>query len=256
MRFRFSSSAAAAVLAAVLAGCGGGAARPAAFPDPGGPLDATGRALAQSSTSRLDLVSFRGAGGKTVEGYLAFSRRSGRHPAVVFLTGSGGSMTDLASSAVYFANHGGVGLSIQQPADATTWAPLVENVRRALDLLASRSDVDPKRLGIAGLSLGAETAAIVAGVDSRPRVFALMSCRGGPVVLHYLQYARGDTFYVQDGELDEVVPHHQLLLTIHALEALHAPLRVKWYPTGHVLDDAAYKSQVDWLQSELSAGRG
>jgi dienelactone hydrolase len=250
MRSRSWFSAAAAVLAAVLAGCGG-SGRPSAFPDPGGPIDFTGHVVAQNSSSRLERVSFRGAGGKTVEGLLAVSRRSGPRPAVVFLTGSGGLMTDLAPSVIDFANRGGVGLSIQQPADASTWAPYVENVRRALDLLAARSDVDPKRLGIAGLSLGAETAAIVAGVDPRPRAIALMSCRGRHVVLDYLHYARGASFYVQDGDLDTVVPRHQLVLTIRALRALHRPLRVTWYPDGHLLEDAAYKSQVDWLLSKL-----
>jgi len=252
MRSRFSSSAAAAVvLAAALAGCGGGG-RPSAFPDPSGPLDFTGHVVAHTSTNRLERVSFRGVGGKRVEGLLAVSRRPGLHPAVVFLTGSGGLMTDLASSAIDFANRGGVALTIQQPSAATTWTPFVENVRRALDLLVARSDVDPKRLGIAGLSLGAETAAIVAGVDPRPRAIALMSCRGRGAVSHYLQYARGDSFYVQNGDLDLVVPRPQLLLTIRAIRALHEPLRVKWYPDDHLLEPAAYTSQVDWLRHELN----
>lgn len=255
MRCRCSSSAAAVVALAVLAGCGGASARPAPFPDPGGPLDAHAHVVARSSASKLELISFRGAGGKRVEGYLASSLKPGRHAAVVFLTGSGGSMTDFAGAAVYFADHGGIGLSIQQPPDATTWTPLVENVRRALDYLASQSDVDAKRLGVAGLSLGAMTAAIVAGVDPRPHVFGLMSARGAPVVLHYLRYARDDTFYVQDGRADEVVPRPQLVRTIRAIEALHAPLQVRWYPTGHVLDGDAYKSQVDWLRQRLDAGR-
>jgi len=254
MRSRsWSSATAAVVVTATLAGCGGGAARPAAFPDPSGPLDAHAHVLARTSSTKLELVSFRGAGGRKVEGYLALSRRPGRHPAVVFLTGSGGSMLDFAGSALYFAEHGGVGISIQQPPNAATWAPLVENVRRALDFLAARPDVDPNRLGVAGLSLGAQTAAIVSGVDSRPKVFGLMSCRGGPVVLRYLHESHGDSFYVQNARFDEIVPRRQLLLTIHAIEAIHAPLRIRWYRTGHVLDTLAYRSEIDWLRSELHA---
>ena len=256
MRYRCSCSAAVVALVATFVGCAGTTARPDAFPDPGGPLDAHTRVLSRASAYSLELVSFRGAGGRTVDGYLSASRRPGRHPAVVFLTGSNGSKLDFAPVAAYFAKEGGVGLSIQQPNDATSWAPLVVNVRRALDLLASRPDVDPQRLGVAGLSLGAETAAIVAGVDPRPRVFDLMSCRGRPVVLHYLRYAHGDTFYVQNGRADEVIPRHQLLLTTHAIEDLHAPLRVRWYPTGHTLGAAAYISAVDWLSAELHAGHG
>jgi predicted esterase len=242
----------------MLAGCGGGGtnARPDAFPDPGGPLDVHARVVAATSGYKLELLSFRGAGGRAVDGYLSVPRRPGRHPAVVFLTGSGGSMLDFVPIALSFANDGGVGLSIQQPADPKSWAPLVVNVRRALDLLAARSDVDPQRLGVAGLSLGAETAGIVAGVDPRPHVFGLMSGRGRPVVLHYLRYAHGDTFYVQNGRADEVIPRPQLIRTIRAIKALHAPLRVRWYPTGHTLDEVAYQSEVDWLSAELHAGHG
>lgn len=247
-RLRCSSSglAAAAVLVTALAGCGGGS-RPSAFPDPSGPLDVHATRLARSPGAELDGVTFRGAGGKVVHALVAFTRRPGRHPAVLFLHGSGGSMTDFLTSDIEFAKSGGVGMSIQQPNGATTFAPLVENARRALDVLAARPDVDPKRLGVAGISLGAETAAIVGGVDPRPRVFGLMSCRGSPVVVRYLQSARG-SFFVQNGLLDLVVPHRQLKRTI---DAIHGSRRVVWYPDDHTLDPKAYESQLTWLESEL-----
>lgn len=258
MRYRYWCSAAAAVLVGVvLAGCGGGgAARQAAFPDPGGPLDVRGRVVAATPAYELELISFRGAGGRTVAAYLSVPRRRGRHPGVVFLTGSGGSMLDFVPIELSFAERGGVGLSIQQPVNAKSWAPLVVNVRRALDVLAARSDVDPKRLGVSGLSLGAETAAIVAGVDPRPHVFDLMSTRGRPIVLRYLRKAHGDTFFVQNALSDEVIPRPQLMSTIRAIKAVHAPLRVRWYPTHHTLDEHAYQTAVDWLAAKLHARRG
>ncbi len=255
MRSLYRSIAAGVVVVATLVGCGGGA-RPDAFPDPGGPLDVHGHVVAATPAYRLKLISFRGAGGRTVDAYLSLPRRPGRHPAVVFLTGSGGSMLDFVPIELSFAQQGGVGLSIQQPSDAKSWAPFVVNVRRALDLLAARSDVDPQRLGVSGLSLGAETAAIVAGVDSRPHVFDLMSTRGRPVVLRYLRLARGDTFFVQNGRADEVIPRPQLMSTIRVIKALHAPLRIRWYPTRHTLGESAYQSAVDWLAAKLHAGRG
>jgi len=260
MRSRCSSSGAAVLVVAALAGCGG--ARVArtvplpAFPDPRGPLDFHVKAAVQRSGVRLEAVTFR-AGTRLVPAYLVFPvHRAGRLPGVVFVHGSGGTMGDFVVSATRFALAGGVGLSIQQPNDATSWAPLVDNVRRALDLLASRPDVDAKRLGVAGLSLGAQTAAIVAGVDPRPKVFALMSCRGRRIVLRSLSLARGDRFFVQDGRFDEVVPRPQLLRTISALKALHEPLAITWYPTGHVLDPQAFVRQVGWLRAELHVGSG
>ncbi|HZS30413.1 MAG TPA: hypothetical protein VFA37_04085 [Gaiellaceae bacterium] len=248
-RYRCSSSGPVVALLlalALLAGCGGNG-KPSAFPDPSGPLDVHTTHLAQGKGAVLDGVSFRGAGGKVVHALLAFTRRSGRHPAVLFLTGSGGSMSDFLTSDVRFAQSGGVGMSIQQPSVATSWAPLVENVRRALDLLVARSDVDASRLGVAGLSLGADTAAIVGGVDPRPHVFALMSARGGPVVVKYLELARG-SFYVQDGLADLIVPRAQLH---RAIDAIHGSRRVKWYDAPHTLNAAAFRSQLAWLRSQL-----
>lgn len=246
MRYRCSSSAALAVLVVALAGCGG-TTRPDAFPDPGGPLDVHSARLAKSPGAELDGVTFRGAGGKVVRALVAFTRRPGRHPAVLFLTGSGGSMTDFLTSDVEFAKSGGVAMSIQQPGKVATFAPLVENARRALDVLVARSDVDSGRIGMAGISLGAETAAIVGGVDGRPRAFALMSCRGSPVVVRYLSRAHG-SFFVQNGLLDLVVPQGELK---RAIGAIHGSHRAVWYPDGHTLDPKAFRSQVAWLRSEL-----
>ncbi|MDQ2799304.1 MAG: prolyl oligopeptidase family serine peptidase, partial [Armatimonadota bacterium] len=46
----------------------------------------------------------------------------------------------------------------------------VLDARRGLDYLARRSDVDPNRLGIAGISLGGILSGLTAGVDSRIKV--------------------------------------------------------------------------------------
>ena len=72
-------------------------------------------------------------------------------------------------------------MTISQPNDAPTFRPLVVNARRALDVLAARPDVDPKRLGVVGFSLGAQTAAILAGDEPRLKAVGIMSGRGGPV---------------------------------------------------------------------------
>lgn len=49
--------------------------------------------------------------------------------------------------------------------------------RRALDWLEKRSDVDPQRMGVAGISLGGMLAPLIAGVDHRARV--LVTVVGG-----------------------------------------------------------------------------
>lgn len=248
MRCLFSCSAAALVFA--LAGCGGQrAAQP--FADPSSPLDVKTSLYATSSYAFLRRVSFRGWNGRTVNGYLVVPRTAGRHPAVVYLHGAGGTDADLLMWAIRFARAGGVALTISQPNNATSWRPLAVNARRALDLLASRSYVDPHRLGVAGPSLGAETAAVVAGVDPRPRVFALMSCRGRPIVRFYVRRSHA-RFLVQAGLDDQVIPPSQLQSAIDAIRGLKT---VRWYAAGHLLVQSAYLAQLAWLRAELHPAR-
>ena len=235
MRSRYWCSA--AVL--FLAGCGTHAA----------PLDVHAKTVAQSPRVTLQQVTFRGYRGTLVHGYLAVSRRPGRHPAVLWLHGSGGSDRDFLLSTARWADRGGVGLTISQPNDARSFDPLVGNAERALDLLQARKDVG--QLAIAGLSLGAETAAIVAGDDKRLHVVALESGRGRSEVVLAVQKSNAD-FYVQAGRRDQVIPRPQLQALIGAIRG---HVVVRWYDLSHVLDQAAYDDQLAWLASELHPGR-
>ncbi len=53
------------------------------------------------------------------------------------------------------------------------------DVRRALDWLAARPELDPERLGVAGISLGGIVSAVVAGVDPKVDRAALLLAGGG-----------------------------------------------------------------------------
>lgn len=232
MRCRCWSSALLVVLAA---GCGAHAA----------PLDVHAKTIAQSARVTLQQISFRGYHGQVVHGYLARSRRPGRHPAVLWLHGSGGSDRDFLLSAAKWANRGGVGLTISQPNDATTFEPLIGNAERALDLLRARKDVSD--VALAGLSLGAETAAIVAGDEKHLHVVALESGRGRPDVVFAVKKSKAD-FYVQVGLRDQVIPRPQLQALIGAIRG---HVTVRWYDLPHVLDQKAYDDQLNWLAAEL-----
>ena len=246
MRSLFWCSAAALLL---LAGCG--SAKPSAFPDPHGPLDVHTQFVSQSATVRLEKISFRGVNNSVVHGVLAVPRRAGKHPGVLYLHGSGGSDLDFLVWAARFAEAGGVGLAISQPNDVNTFTPLVINARRALDVLDAQADVDPHRLAVAGLSAGAETAAILAGVDKRAIAFSLMSCRGRSDVTEYLAKSPAD-FYVQNGLHDAVISMPELRETI---SAIRGHVLVRWYDAPHTLNDAAFRSQLAWLRSELDPSR-
>jgi dienelactone hydrolase len=245
-RCPYWSSAVAAAL--VLAGCG---ARSGPFADARGPLHYVDEVVASDAQLRVHDIAFIGASGRTVYGYLATPRSAGRHPAVLFLHGAGGTAADFLQWAEALASEGVVGMTIQQPNDAPDYAPLVVNARRALDALQRLPDVDGRRLGVLGLSLGAQTAAILAGVDHRIAAASLASCRGTPTVLAEVGHAHA-RFLVEAGRHDQVVPRSQLRALIRAVPQ---PKLVRWFDASHLLTYRAFSGQLVWLRAQLRRAR-
>lgn len=237
-------------LAVVLVACGTAARDPFTY-DRAAPLSIHGEGVyATSSFATIRGLSFASAPGTRVEAYLVVPRARGRHPAALFLHGSGGTRRDLLGHAAVLARHGAVTLTISYPSDARTYRPLIVDARRALDLLAARPDVDPRRIGVVGFSLGAQIAAIVAGDDQRPVAVDIVGGRGNDVTLYWIRKARTHLFF-QAGAHDEVVPHDQLLALIRAAPGR---ARVRWYPVGHVLSKGISDDLVAWQAAELGLG--
>jgi dienelactone hydrolase len=236
-------------------------------------------------------VSYASPGGR-VEAYLAVPPGGRRRPGAVVLHGAGGDRGQLLVNALWLAGRGAVTLAITAPSagSADTSQGLtparalrrqhdlavrdVVAVRRALDLLARRPDVDLERLGFLGWSAGARTGAVLAGVEPRLDALVLMSAGAAPVAeyvaqapaalrpdvrrllgevdpLRHVGRGRPQRLLLQNGRQDEVVPRT-------ALEALAkaAPegADVRWYDAGHELDVGAYREQLDWLDERLRAG--
>ena len=114
----------------LLAACGGGAtpdpyaysARPLAVDDDG--------AVMASKAVSVHTLSFAGANGSRIGAVLIVPRAPGRHAAVLFLHGSGGSRQSLLVPAAELANRGVVTMTISQPNDAETFRPLVFRIAR------------------------------------------------------------------------------------------------------------------------------
>ena len=246
MPSRFWCSALTAVL---LAGCGAHARDPFAY-EAKRPLGFHDDGVALSSASvAVHVVRYAGASG-VVNGFLVVPRTPGVHPAVLLLHGSGGNREDFLLPATQLAARSIVALTISQPNDAETFRPLVVNARRALDVLASRRDVDASRLGLVGFSLGAQTAAILAGDEPRLHAVGIIAGRGSQIPLRWIRRAHADLFF-QAGLHDDRVPRAQLLALIRA--APGKP-RVRWYDTKHGMSRKAFADQIAWQAGELAVG--
>jgi dienelactone hydrolase len=232
--------------ALLLAGCDGGSHRDPFAYDRTRPLAVRDAGVAASGPKvTVHVVSYAAAG--RINAFLVVPRAPGRHAAVLFLHGSGGNREDLLLPAVQLADRGMVTMTISQPNDALTFRPLVVNARRALDVLAARKDVDADRLGIVGFSLGAQTAAILAGDEPRLKAVGIIAGRGGPVPRFWIRKAQAPLFF-EVGTDDEIVPRAQLVALIRA--APDHPL-VRWYETGHGMDLRSMSDMIAWQARQL-----
>jgi dienelactone hydrolase len=251
MRSRFWCS---ALVAVALAGCGSSSesAEPYSYAvdtplrtHVGEPLNRAGQGV------RIYDFSFRGANGAKVEAFLLRPEVSGRRPAAVFLHGSGGSRADMLVPAALLAKRGAVTLTISMPSESPTYRPLVVDARRALDALASLPYVDRERLGVVGYSLGAQTAAIVAGVDRRPKAVAMLAGRGTERARQLVARAKAKLLFV-GATNDERVPEREVVALARAAPGKH---EVRWFPSTHRLTVPAFDAAVVWEAGQLGLRR-
>lgn len=281
------------VICAVLAGCGSSSATKQPHPesrlltfgyDAGVPLEFVdhGRVNPRSEPIAARDVSFRSSG-RRIEGYLLLPPGRARRPAVVFVHGSGGDRRELLDRARALAARGVVALTITEPSTSSppvrssagaeallkqlqaTQVRDVVAVRRAVDVLSSRPQVDRERIGYLGWSAGARTGSFVAASEPRVKALALLSAGAAPVAayvanappnirpavrrvltsldpIRYIARARPGSVLLEDGRRDATVPHAAL---VNVVRAAPKGTTVRWYDAPHELDRAAYRDAFD-----------
>lgn len=256
-----------------------------------------------STTPHPDLmqvrISFASPAGGRVTGFLSrpVAAAPGRMPGVVLLHGAPGTAAaamntqgrDLARQGMVvigidapWVRRGG--LPDLTPRDSAEQVQLMQDLQRAIDVLLSRADVDPDRIGYVGGSYGGAMGGLFVALDRRLRAAVLHVADGG-LVSHFLDMrgepagpllelspadrerwlramwpiepirfigeGTGTSLLFQNGRQDQLVSRH-------AAEALHAaapPTRtVHWYDAGHRLNLGAQQARVQWLVDRLRHG--
>lgn len=274
--------------AALVTGCGGGEkadSGPFGY-DASADLATEDTGHVTSSGLVIRDLSFAIPSGR-VQAFLVEPEKADHVPAVVYLHGAGGDRTSMLTPALALAANHAAALLLTAPSSV---APVsggdaearlhdyrdsvvsdVVAVRRAVDLLAERPEVDPSRIGFVGWSSGARTGAIAAGVEPRLAATVLMSAGSVDVgsyvdqapaplrdelratldevdPLRWVAHANPDGLLLQNGTKDQVVPRTALEAMVKAAPKGTA---VRWYPAGHALDDAAYTEHLEWLRARL-----
>jgi len=240
----------------------------------------------------LDITYASPKGGR-VPAFLVVPEGPGPFAGVILLHGSGSSRRSMLGSGMAYARAGAVAVLIDAPharpenregreltfteKDYADQVQLIVDLRRAVDLLSSRSDVDADRLAYVGFSFGAALGGLLAGVEDRVQAYALMSGDGGWVShlsgfnvfyqeiprsfgvvwdrwidgmwsiepIHFVGHAAPAALLFQAGRQDRSVREWQAL-PFH--RAGSEPKEILWYESGHDLPAQAWLDQAAWLQ--------
>ena len=222
-------------------------------------------------------VSFRAPKLGRVDAYLVLPSGDGPFPAVVWMPGSNGSRDDHVEDARDVAKHGiasllpqpdGPVLSCSRVArERATYVTNVVLLRRSLDALQSRPEVDRTRLGAVGFSYGAYVVGTGAGAEPRLKAVVLDSgagrwsratrefCKPSPQVLASLRAIDPQAWLgrsraavlIQNGTKDPLTRRTEL----QALAKI-AHTKVRWYPAMHPLNEQAFADRTAFLERTLT----
>jgi dienelactone hydrolase len=232
-------------------------------------------------------ISYAGRKGRQVNAFLVVPPGKGPFGAVVWMHGSGSSRVQFLVEAAKLAKRGAIGLLVDAPwvrsqvpytgsvavAVRDEYVGNIVDIRRGLDLLAQRDDVDMDKVGFLGHSYGGQIGGILAGVEPRFRVLDIAAAAGHPSSsladqlgigtrgrkilsaidpVNYVSHASPRELFIQAGRGDLAVSPPQLKALINAASE---PKTVRWYPTGHALSAAAFTEGENWLAQELQLQR-
>jgi predicted esterase len=159
----------------------------------------------------------------------------------------------------------------------------VVDLQRGIDLLSARSDVDASRIAYVGHSSGAHWGAIISAIDGRIKTAVLMA--GVPTeatiylesddpdnvefrkntprqsidnylrtlsvldAIRYVPYAAPTSLLFQFARFERYFNEAAM---VRYAQAASEPKFVKWYDTGHELNDVrALADRADWLQKRI-----
>jgi len=228
-------------------------------------------------------IRFSSANGERVRGLLLLppaSAGKGPYPCLLLLHGLGGSKSDArglapmiakgyavcALDAAYHGDRKQQGKQFFSTDVALTRQAFIQTIidyRRAIDFLATRPEIDAKRIGLVGLSLGAMMGGVLTPVEPRIRTAVLVvgggdwrtllstsqhsaalavreRLRADPAALdpldsvdplHYVEHISPRPLLMQNGRQDTVMP----AACVQALwDRAKEPKCIDWYDSGHV----------------------
>jgi dienelactone hydrolase len=244
-------------------------------------------------------ISYASPKGGRVPALVVLPRGKGPFPGVIVQHGLPATKQSLLPVGIDLARTGAVAVLIDAPfnrpqqgrvrTDPLTFTPkdrdeqiqLIIDLRRAVDLLVARRDVDADRLAYVGISYGAAMGGLLAGVEHRLMAYVLAVGDGGLVShftgpddlnrpevqsfpakererwleamrpiepINFVGKAAPAALLFQAATMDEAVPRQD---TLRYYQAASQPKELRWYEAGHFLNCAAREDMMAWLARHI-----
>lgn len=241
-------------------------------------------------------ISLASAAGGEATGWLVQPRAEGRYPGLVLMHGVPGTAKQvMVSYGLPLATRGAVviawdapwarrrGLPDVTPRDSAEQAQLIRDLRRAVDVLSTRRNVDSTRIGYVGGSYGGAVGVLCIAVEPRLKAAVLFVPDGGLVsrftavdgsatgplaelpeeqrtrwlramwpiepIRFVHERARIIPLLVQSARKDALAA---LTDAEELRRALPQPVTVLWYDVGHGWMPTATRERNDWIMSRLA----
>lgn len=246
---------------------------------------------ARKGDVRVTSMSYASPKGGRVPALLFVPTREGQHAGLIVQHGMPGGKDELWLDALELARLGAVVIAIDAPfarrdgepvaftpRDREEQVQLIIDFRRAVDLLHSRPDVDPDRIGYLGYSYGGAMGGLLAGVELRIAAFVLMVGDGGLVEhsnsrynqgllsslgpkrreewldamkpiepLTWIKQARAPLLFLS-GRHDQLVPPRD---AARYERAAPEPKQIRWYDSDHALPPRAWCDAARFLGTHI-----
>ena len=269
--------------------------------DPQTPLDVQGAGSQNRDGIQVQTISYASLKGGRVPAYLVVPKGKGPFPAIIYAHWAmkGSSMrdkTEFLDEALVMARAGVISLLIDapfaRPGFVESTDPLgpqetdmmfqqILDVRRGVDVLLSRSDVDREHIAFVGHSFDAQVGGVLSGVEHRIKSYVLMcgvlavadevlsndpgmtairSKLGDENVrnylstydwldpVHYISHAAPSALLLQYARVDGIAGAGP---AEHFFSIASEPKTLKVYDAPHALNAEARHDRAEWLQKQL-----
>ena len=265
------------------------------------PLDVQDAGSENRDGIQVQTISYASLKGGRVPAYLVLPKGKGPFPAIIYAHWAmkGSSMrnkTEFLDEALVMARAGVLSLLIDapfaRPGFVESADPLgpqetdvmfqqILDVRRGVDLLTSRSDVDPGRIAFVGHSFDAQVGGVLSGVEHRiksyvlmcgvlavsdevlsndPEMTAIRAKLGDENIrnylsnyewldpVHYISHAAPSALFLQHARVDGISGAGP---AEHFFGIATEPKLLKIYDAPHALNAEARHDRAEWLQKQL-----